>query len=133
MVQGQLLLRVCVGSWLLVFGFVGLFNAVCSHTEAPFRYLADSSYWLYIVHLPLQFQIQLWIAQWQVHWLPKIVLYVAYPTVVGLVSYHLLVRSTYLGSLLNGRRHPLVFWFPRPEVQEDVVRDTPPVCTEPEG
>jgi peptidoglycan/LPS O-acetylase OafA/YrhL len=100
-------------SWLLVFGFLGLFNYACAQTSTVFRYLADSSYWLYIVHLPLQFQLQLWISQWQVHWLPKVMLYVAYPTIVGLLTYHFLVRSTFMGVLLNGRRYPFVLRVPR--------------------
>jgi peptidoglycan/LPS O-acetylase OafA/YrhL len=94
-------------SWLLVFGCLGFFNYVCSQTSPLFRYLADSSYWLYIVHLPLQFQVQLWISQWQLHWLPKVAIYVAVPTLLGLVSYHFLVRSTFLGWMLIGRRYPL--------------------------
>jgi peptidoglycan/LPS O-acetylase OafA/YrhL len=100
-------------SWLLVFGFLGFFSYACAQTSIVFRYLADSSYWLYIVHLPLQFQLQLWIAPWQVPWLPKVVLYMAYPTVVGLLTYHFLVRSTFLGVLLNGRRYPFVWRMPR--------------------
>ena len=122
-------------SWLLVFGFLGFFNYACSQTSQLFRYLADASYWLYIVHLPLQFQIQLWIAQWQFHWLPKIVLYVAYPTVLGLLSYHFLVRSTYLGWILNGRRYPFVLWSPRPaeEGPVEAVPDSSTVCPEPEA
>lgn len=119
-------------SWLLVFGVLGFFNYACSQTSPLFRYLADSSYWLYIVHLPLQFQIQLWISQWQLHWLPKVAMYVAYPTVLGLVSYHFLVRSTFLGWVLNGRRYPFVLWSPRAPVQEELEPESPTVFPEPE-
>ncbi len=120
-------------SWLLVFGFLGFFNYACSQTSPLFRYLADSSYWLYIVHLPLQFQVQLWIAQWQIPWLPKFAIYVAYPTFLGLLSYHFLVRSTFLGWMLNGRRYPFVLWSPRTPVWEEPTTDSPTVCPEPEA
>jgi peptidoglycan/LPS O-acetylase OafA/YrhL len=115
-----------------VFGFLGFFNYACSQTSVVFRYLADSSYWLYIVHLPLQFQLQLWIAQLQIPWLPKVALYIAYPTILGLLSYHFLVRSTFLGWLLNGRRYPLVLWRPRPAVEAVPPPSAPTVCPEPE-
>ena len=39
--------------WLLVLGVSGLFLRVLSSPNRVLRYLADGSYWLYLVHFPL--------------------------------------------------------------------------------
>ncbi len=47
-------------SWLLVFGCHGLFRTYC-HGESRFwRYFSDASYWFYLAHLPIQFQVLIW-------------------------------------------------------------------------
>jgi glucans biosynthesis protein C len=70
------------------------------------RYLADSSYWLYIAHLPLVTALQ--VIAWQVHWhwSIELALILAISTALLLLSYKLLVRSTWLGAILNGTRRP---------------------------
>jgi glucan biosynthesis protein C len=79
------------------------------HLSAPSslrRYLADSSYWLYIAHLPLVTALQViaWRIHW--HWSIELALILAISTAVLLLSYKLLVRSTWLGAILNGARRP---------------------------
>ncbi|MFG0252186.1 MAG: acyltransferase family protein, partial [Phycisphaerales bacterium JB038] len=39
--------------WLMIFGLIGLCEAVLSRERYWVRYVSDSSYWLYLVHLPL--------------------------------------------------------------------------------
>src|SRR5438046_1714643 len=45
--------------WLFIFGFIGIFLRLFERPIPWFRYLSDSSYWLYLVHMPvlLAFQI----------------------------------------------------------------------------
>jgi peptidoglycan/LPS O-acetylase OafA/YrhL len=111
-------------SWLLVFGTIGFFSRVLTQASPAVRYIADSSYWLYIIHLPIQFQIQLWLAPIEMHWLLKYIVYMAITFAVMIPTYHYLVRSTWLGVLLNGRRYELVPLFrraKRPQLKEDPV------------
>lgn len=70
------------------------------------RYLADASYWVYLVHLPLVMagQVLVLAAPWP--WFVKLGAVVASVTAISLLSYELLVRHTFLGRLLNGRRIP---------------------------
>ena len=70
------------------------------------RYLADASYWVYLVHLPLVMagQVLVLAAPWP--WFVKLGAVVASVTAISLLSYELLVRHTFLGRLLNGRRVP---------------------------
>ena len=70
------------------------------------RYLADASYWVYIVHLPLVMagQVLVLAAPWP--WFAKLGAVVAGVTAISLLSYELLVRHTFVGRWLNGRRVP---------------------------
>ncbi len=69
-----------------------------------FRYIADASYWMYLVHLPILLFIQIYMAElnWNV-WL-KLSIALLWTSIVTLASYELLVRYSWLGSLLNGKR-----------------------------
>jgi peptidoglycan/LPS O-acetylase OafA/YrhL len=46
-------------AWLMTFGSIGLFRRLLSHESKTMRYISDSSYWLYLAHLPL-----ILLAQW---------------------------------------------------------------------
>ena len=95
--------------WLLVFGLTGLFLRYCSR-ERPFaRYLADASYWMYLMHMPvvMVFQMALAPLAWPAAVKVPIVVALAFPTLA--LSYDVLVRATWMGALLNGRRYPR--WF----------------------
>ncbi|MDX1695651.1 MAG: acyltransferase family protein [Ketobacteraceae bacterium] len=81
--------------------------------QSPFtRYFTDASYWVYLVHLPLTLWLPLWIADWQWGAWAKFGFCVMVITAVCVVSYHLLVRSTALGRLLNGRQYPFTLPLP---------------------
>jgi glucan biosynthesis protein C len=95
-----------VAIWLLIFGITGLFVRHVERPSPPVRYLADASYWMYLVHLPLTI------------WIPGLLANVVLPAVVKfsivlsmtvcmtLLAYYAFVRSTAVGALLNGRRYP---------------------------
>ena len=70
------------------------------------RYMVDASYWLYLMHLPIAIWVPGMISQWAVPALVKItvVLLVMIPTLIA--TYHVLVRPTIIGKVLNGRRYP---------------------------
>ena len=92
--------------WLWSFGLIGAALRFI-RTESPaIRYLADASYWLYIVHLPILVAVEAVVAKWAVPAELKLVLVVGASMGVMLVTYHWLVRSTWLGKWLNGRRYP---------------------------
>jgi ABC-type multidrug transport system ATPase subunit len=61
---------------------------------------------MYLVHLPLVFGMQVLLMRVPIHWGIKFPLIVAVALAVLLASYHWLVRPTFLGELLNGRRYP---------------------------
>ena len=92
--------------WCWTFGLVGAAMRFCSQPSELRRYLADSSYWLYLGHLPIVFFLQAALMKVPLHWAIKFPLIVAITLAVLLVSYHYLVRPTFIGALLNGRKYP---------------------------
>jgi glucans biosynthesis protein C len=92
--------------WCWTFGLVGAALRFLRHENPAIRYLADSSYWLYIVHLPLLVALEAVVAKWPLPAELKLVLVVAAGMAVMLATYRWFVRSTFLGALLNGRRYP---------------------------
>lgn len=94
-----------VATWLFVFGFTGLALRFLERPVPAIRYLSDSSYWLYIVHMPvlMAFQVAVVRTGWAAGAKMSVVLLAS--LLALLASYHLLVRATWIGAILNGRRH----------------------------
>jgi ABC-type multidrug transport system ATPase subunit/peptidoglycan/LPS O-acetylase OafA/YrhL len=95
-----------LSSWYWSFGIIGAALRFCEGESAARRYLADSSYWLYLAHLPLVFFLAAAFAKVPWHWAIKFPLILAITMAVLLASYHYLVRPTWIGAILNGRRYP---------------------------
>jgi len=90
--------------WISTFAALGLALRFMSGFSPAWRYLADASYWLYLIHLPIVMALQVALSQRDWPGLLKflIILLVAIPPM--LASYHLMVRFTFIGVVLNGRR-----------------------------
>jgi ABC-type multidrug transport system ATPase subunit/peptidoglycan/LPS O-acetylase OafA/YrhL len=91
--------------WSWVFALTGAAVRYLSTGNPRLRYLADSSYWLYLAHLPVVVVLQIVMARWPLHWSLKFPLLLAMSLTVLLLSYHWLVRFTWIGKILNGRRY----------------------------
>ncbi len=90
--------------WLMVFGCMGLVRSVLGTSRSWVRYLSDSSYWLYLMHLPLVIFAQGVVANWELPLLLKLFLILAAVVAVLLLSYEYAVRYTWVGTMLNGPR-----------------------------
>jgi hypothetical protein len=95
-----------VGAWCWVFALIGLAVRFFSDVSPARRYLSDASYWMYLMHLPVLAFFAVWLGPLQLHWTIKYSLQVAGTIVLLLVSYRYLVRPTFIGAMLNGRRYP---------------------------
>ena len=95
-----------VAGWCWVYGLLGVCTRHLTGERPSVRYLADASYWMYLIHLPLLvgFEILLVALDWPI--LIKLGLTWVVVGAVLVISYHLLVRSTPIGQWLNGRRYP---------------------------
>lgn len=114
--------------WYWTFGIIGAALRFFSKPNAVRRYLADSSYWLYLAHLPIVFFLQVALADLPWHWTVKFPLILAIALLVLLVSYHYLVRPTLIGQILNGRKRPR-----RPSHQDARAPDSNPSSPRREG
>jgi membrane-bound acyltransferase YfiQ involved in biofilm formation len=91
-------------AWLMVFGLMGLFRKLLSKEYRIIRYISDSAYWLYIVHLPLVVLLQALIREWDWPALVKFLFICIVVTACLLFTYQTMVRYRWLGRLLNGPR-----------------------------
>ncbi len=90
--------------WLMTFGCMGLFRSLMSRESKTMRYVSDSSYWLYLAHLPLIIVAQAIVRSWQLPAVAKFTLVCVVTSALLLASYQLFVRYTPIGTLLNGPR-----------------------------
>jgi len=88
------------------FAAVGLSLRFLSGHSPVRRYLADASYWVYILHLPLVMLAQVWVQDWAAPWWLKLAGVSLGVFAVCLGSYELIVRHGFMGKWLNGRRIP---------------------------
>jgi hypothetical protein len=91
--------------WLLIFGVTGLFIRYGSNHSAKMRYVSDASYWVYLLHLSLTAIIPGLIADWPLPATLKFLFVLIVTGVICFVSYHYLVRGTFIGQFLNGRKY----------------------------
>jgi glucans biosynthesis protein C len=91
--------------WCLILGTTGLFLRYLSGHSALRRSLCDSSYFLYIAHLPVILLFQLILLDVPLPPLAKIPLVLAATIAVLLPLYRYGVRPTFIGAVLNGRKY----------------------------
>lgn len=97
---------VAAAMWTLIYGFIGLFVRYYNHPTPLGRYLADASYWVFLIHLPITIWVPGLMNGWHVHAIMKSAITLAVTTIVAVATYDLFVRSTAIGAFLNGKRHP---------------------------
>jgi glucan biosynthesis protein C len=95
-----------VDMWLLILGVAGLFLRYLGGHSPYRRYLCDSSYFLYIAHMPVILAFQLLLRDVPVPPLVKIFITLVGTIALLLPVYRYAVRPTFIGAVLNGRRYP---------------------------
>lgn len=93
-------------AWSWTFAVTGAALRFLPGHSAMRRYVADASYWIYLVHLPVVCALQVWVGDWLLHWSIKYPFIVVASLALLLLSYHVLVRFTVIGKVLNGKAHP---------------------------
>lgn len=91
--------------WFFVIGFTGLFLRYFNTESKVGRYLSDASYWVYLVHLPFTILVPTLIVGFQLSVAAKFGIVLFISTVTCFLSYHYMVRSSFIGKFLNGRRY----------------------------
>ena len=97
-VRGQL-------CWLMCFAFIGIAQNYLNKPTPLVRYLADSSYWIYWIHLPVTFALSSWAQGLDfANSLTKCYLVIIMSTIIVYGSYNSFVRYSVLGNYFMGRR-----------------------------
>lgn len=94
-------------TWTLIYSFMGIFLRYLDYESPWILYISQSSYWVYLIHMPLvsffawcmlPFELSAFIK------FPSIVMLTA---LFSLFSYHYWVQKTWVSDLLNGMRFDL--------------------------
>jgi len=101
----QYLLKITCGV-LFSYAFIGLSESRFGSYNAKLRFIADGAYWMYLIHLPIVTLITFAMLDLQIPVEIKFVIAVGLTSTICLGTYKYLVRSTFIGLLLNGKRHP---------------------------
>lgn len=92
-------------SWLWSLALIGLFLRYLPIQNGVLRYLSESSYWVFLVHMLGTIGFGAMVYSLPLGPLTKMALNILATTAACLLTYQVLVRHTLIGVLLNGRRH----------------------------
>jgi peptidoglycan/LPS O-acetylase OafA/YrhL len=85
---------------------MGIFVRYFESPRPLMRYIADGSYWIYLIHLPFAIGIPAVLAPFALPAVVKFAITLAGTVIVTVASYHYLVRNTWVSVFLNGQRYP---------------------------
>ena len=94
-----------IGTVLFAIGFIGLAEAKFGSYHPLSRFISDGSYWMYLIHLPIVALTTFVLFDWAFFPEVKFVLSIAFTTGVCLITYRYIVRSSFIGVFLNGKRN----------------------------
>lgn len=99
--------------WGIIFGFAAVFGSMLAiavyqryfaQESVLGRYIADAAYWVYLAHFPLTLWLPVVLFDVPLAPTLKFLIVIVVTTLLCVLSYHFLVRSTWLGAWLNGKR-----------------------------
>lgn len=94
-----------IAAWSTIFAVWGFFAKFLSGARPWVRYLADASYWIYLIHIPILVAVQLSLARSGLPPAVRVTVATSVSIGVSLATYALLVRYSPIGNLLHGKRH----------------------------
>jgi glucans biosynthesis protein C len=96
------LYALAVWGWTL--GLIGAAVRFMTRANAAVRYIADASYWIYVVHIPVLLVLQALVQPLDLPWFAKYPMTLGISFAIMFVSYDLFVRYSWIGAILNGRK-----------------------------
>ena len=94
-------------TWTLICLFIGGALRFFDRESPWIQYVSQSSYWVYLVHLPLVFLAGWWLVQYDFPAIFKFLLVCGFTALAALLSFHYWVQKTWLSDFLHGRRFDL--------------------------
>jgi peptidoglycan/LPS O-acetylase OafA/YrhL len=103
----KLVVEALLGSYLsvlLVALSLLLGRRVLDYRNIGLRFIADSSYWVYLIHLPIVLLLQTLLIEFPLNVWLKISIAISGTLFISFLTYLILVRYTPIGWMLNGKR-----------------------------
>jgi len=94
-----------VVGWTMTLGLFGIFTILIRFPSRVWRYLADASYWCFLIQFPLIIYLQVIMSPVTLSPWAQCGLVFAITLGVCLLSYQLMIRHTRLGSIIDGSKH----------------------------
>ncbi|MCX6351087.1 MAG: acyltransferase family protein [Bacteroidetes bacterium] len=91
-------------SWAMLFFLIGAFTRFLNTKHKVLDYLSRASYWLYLSHLPVMIFLSSIIIDMPYYHFLKFLFMIITTFASMLLVYHFLIRKTFIGALLNGRK-----------------------------
>jgi peptidoglycan/LPS O-acetylase OafA/YrhL len=98
------LLIYAIATWTSLLALVGLATRYLNRSRPVLRYMADSSYWIYLSHLPAMVLAIALVGGAGLGIAPSFLLVTGAALAFSMVTYPLVVRHTPIGWVLNGPR-----------------------------
>ncbi len=109
-------------TWTLIYLFIGGAMRYFDRESPWIQYVSQSSYWVYLVHLPLVFLAGWWLLQFDLPAVLKFLLVCGFTAAAAFLTFHYWVQKTWISNFLHGRRFDLKWpWlesghqYPRPQ------------------
>ena len=83
---------------------IGLFELKFSKFNNKIRIFSDSAYWIYLIHLPIVTFITFFMFRYDIPIELKFIISILFSSIISYLSYKFLIRPSYLGLLLNGKK-----------------------------
>jgi glucans biosynthesis protein C len=90
-------------SWLMIFFLLGLFLDKLKHPSASWTMISNSSYWIYIMHVPFTLLFSGMMMSWTIPSAFKCSLNIITTYAILLVTYRIFVARKPIGHFLNGK------------------------------
>ena len=94
-------------TWTLIYLFIGSALRFFDHESPWILYTSQSSYWVFLVHLPVVCFAGWWLVQFDLPAVVKFLGVTGFTTAVCFITYHYWVQKTWISDFLNGRRFDL--------------------------
>ncbi len=94
-------------TWTLIYLFIGGAQRYFDRESPWIQYVSQSSYWVYLIHMPLVCLAGWWLVQFDLPAVLKFLLVCGFTAVIAFLTFHYWVQKTWLSDFLHGRRFDL--------------------------
>lgn len=94
-------------TWVLIYLSLGSALRFCDRNSPWIVYVSQSSYWVFLVHMPLVCFAGWWLVQFDLPAALKFLLVCGFTAVAAFVTFHYWVQRTWISDFLHGRRFDL--------------------------